>query len=1644
MAQDLQVMLAQQNVATVFGRSLEEVEAIAQQLETPLEVPTMNSDSVSMKWRQKTLDVSRQNVSAALAAMLASAASVITQTSQEPDIINYTAVGSAITTISTNLSELAKAVRMLAALTPNETDSRSLLDAARALAGATSSLLNSAHPERLKNRQELLAAAGDMGATGGNLLLLAEGADVDMRTQEALVSMAKAVASATAALVTNARNVAAKCDDAALQNQVIVAAKQTALATQSLIACTKVLAPTIDSHLCQEQLIEACKLVAAAVEKIVLAAQTACGDDDALRDLGAAATAVTHALNSLIEQIKRGAQLDDDQYDEAYTAILTATENLFSSMGNPQEMVKQAKLLAEATSSLVNAIKLQAESETDPEARRRLLDAAKALADATSKMVEAAKSCAKNPNDEQAQENLRLAAEHLKAVTQSAAMTAVKKKAIKKLEMAAKQACAVSTQLIAAAQGAAASNRNEASQIQLMNHCQAVAEQISNLVQAVRTSMTNQDSPSAQLGLINTSQAMIPPSIKMVSAAKAAVPTVGEQASALQLGNFAKATAAALAELRALSAKAQEVCGSLELESAMDVIKGLAKELAEVKREAAEGQLLPLPGQTVESCSLELGATSKTVGSSMAQLLTAANQGNENYTGIAARDTANALQVLTSSVRGVAAFTKNRQTQDYIIMTAQQVMDQSVGLISEVKQTLDNPSAPNKQQRLAQAAKKVSQALNHMVNCLPGVIEYENAIRAIAQASVSLQQEKFPPTGGQSYQTLQSNLSAAAAALNVASAEVVSSARGTPDQQAVTTGNFSTQFQELLKAGLMLAGASKNKESREEMLGYLRTTSINSSKLLVAAKALHVDPNGPNVQNQLAAAARAVTDSINALLNLCSTSGPGQKECDDALRNIEAVAPLLDNPNEPQSDLSYFDCLDLVLEKSKSLGEAGSKITGTAKKGDFENFGIAIDSCASSVCQLTEAAAQAAYLVGIADSSSVAAVPGLVDQAQFARAQQAIVTACESLLTPASTQEQVLAAATVIAKHTGILCNACKLASSRTSNPVAKKQFVQAAKDVAGATADLVKNIKVLAADVNDENRNKCAAATKPLIEAVEGLTTFASSPQFASTPAKISAQARKAQEPIIIAGKNVIKSSNGLLTSAKNLAIDPNDSSLWQLLAQHTKAVTDSLKALVNSIKTNCPGQQECDEAIDTLNESVNQLDMSMLSVMTGELQPNASSTLQGFQEQMLQSVNDIRDNINPLTSAAKGEAEKLGHQVSAIANLFPSLTGAAIGAASRTTGQVLQTSLLEKTKTLAEASVQMMYAAKESGGNPKSQEAHTSVDEASKCMTDASVELIELLEKAGAESGLIFGMVDDITKAQTRLDEPLEEVTKTYTEYQKEVVECCQTIVKKSQAMLTKASSNPNEINVCSREVTDTYSKLVGSCQGALATIESDNVHNSLLKAAQELGEVLVQLVKDGAAVQGAPKDKELYRDLNSQVKLVSENISRVLVSIKQGAVGTEACIQAVNIIQALVNDLETSAMFASTGSFNAEDYGQKISSTQGCQQLLLIGKELVNDTKSLVSSAGGSQEQLSKSAEKAVDTIKKAVEMVLKTVGSLPSDDVEAQVLLIHAVRDVANALGNLIDATRVAAGKTVSDPAMENLKEVARVNHSHYCL
>lgn len=56
---------------------------------------------------------------------------------------------------------------------------------------------------------------------------------------------------------------------------------------------------------------------------------------------------------------------------------------------------------------------------------------------------------------------------------------------------------------------------------------------------------------------------------------------------------------------------------------------------------------------------------------------------------------------------------------------------------------------------------------------------------------------------------------------------------------------------------------------------------------------------------------------------------------------------------------------------------------------------------------------------------------------------------------------QILTLATTIAKNTSTLCNAARDASTKTTNPLAHRRFVESAKDVANATAELVRTIKV-------------------------------------------------------------------------------------------------------------------------------------------------------------------------------------------------------------------------------------------------------------------------------------------------------------------------------------------------------------------------------------------------------------------------------------------------------------------------------------------------------------------------------------------------------------------------------------------------------
>ncbi|XP_063333965.1 talin-2a [Pelmatolapia mariae] len=1628
---------AQQALMGTINTSMQAVQKAQIDLGEVDNLPPLGQDMASKVWIQNKMDESKHEIHSQVDAITAGTASVVNLTAADPTDTDYTAVGCAITTISSNLTEMSKGVKLLAALMEDDVGGgNDLMKAARTLAGAVSDLLKAVEPASGEPRQTVLTAAGSIGQASGDLLRQIGENETDERFQDVLMNLAKAVANAAAMLVLKAKNVAQVAEDTVLQNRVIAAATQCALSTSQLVACAKVVSPTISSPVCQEQLIEAGKLVDRSVESCVQACLSATEDGELLKQVSAAASVVSQALGDLLQHVRQYTSRGEPigRYDQATDTIMTVTESIFSSMGDAGEMVRQARVLAQATSDLVNAMRSDAEAEVDVDNSKKLLAAAKLLADATARMVEAAKGAAAYPENEDQQQRLREAAEGLRVATNAAAQNAIKKKLINRLENAAKQAAAAATQTIAAAQNAAASNKNTAAHQQLVQSCKAVADHIPQLVQGVRGSQAKPEDLSAQLALIIASQNFLQPGSKMVTSAKSSVPTVTDQAAAMQLGQCAKNLATCLAELRTSAQKAHEACGPMEIDSALTAIQTLRSELQDAKMTAVNAQLKPLPGESLEKCAQDLGSTSKSVGSSMAQLLTCAAQGNEHYTGIAARETAQALKTLAQAARGVAASTTDPKGAAAMLDSARDVMEGSALLIHEAKQALISPGDAESQQRLAQVAKAVSHSLNNCVNCLPGQKDVDMALKSIGEASKKLLIETIPPAS-KSFQEAQSELNQTAAELNQSAGEVVHASRGSSSQLAVASGKFSQDFDEFLDAGIEMAGHTQKKDDQVQVIGNLKNISMASSKLLLAAKSLSVDPAAANAKNLLAAAARAVTDSINQLITLCTQQAPGQKECDNALRELEAVRGMLDNPNEPVSDLSYFDCIESVMENSKVLGESMAGISQNCKTGDVSAFGDCVGSASKALCGLTEAAGQASYLVGVSDPNSQAGHQGLVDPIQFAKANQAIQMACQNLVDPESSPSQVLSAATIVAKHTSALCNACRLASSKTTNPVAKRHFVQSAKEVANSTANLVKTIKALDGDFSEENRNRCRVATAPLIEAVENLTTFASNPEFASVPAKISTEGSAAQEPILQSARSMLDSSTHLLKTARSLVINPKDPPTWSVLAGHSRTVSDSIKSLITAIRDKAPGQRECDSSIDNINKCIRDIEQASLAAVSQNLPSRDDISLEALQEQLTSTVQEIGHLIDPVSTAARGEASQLGHKVTQLAGYFEPLIKASVGVASKLKDHQQQMTFLDQTKTLAESALQMLYAAKEGGGNPKASHTHDAIAEAAQLMKEAVDDIMVTLNEAASEVGMVGGMVESIADAMAKLDEGTPpEPEGSFVDYQTSMVKYSKAIAVTAQEMMTKSVTCPDELGALASQVTVDYSQL--AVQGRLAahTAEPEEIGFQIKTRVQDLGHGCIFLVQKAGALQITPSDGFTKRELIDCARAVTEKVSLVLSALQAGNKGTQACITAATAVSGIIADLDTTIMFASAGTLNAEN---EESFADHRENILKTAKALVEDTKMLVSGAASGQEKLAQAAQSSAKTITQLTDVVKLGAASIGSDDPETQVVLINAVKDVAKALGELISATKCAAGKAADDPSMYQLKSAAKV-------
>jgi talin len=278
--------------------------------------------------------------------------------------------------------------------------------------------------------------------------------------------------------------------------------------------------------------------------------------------------------------------------------------------------------------------------------------------------------------------------------------------------------------------------------------------------------------------------------------------------------------------------------------------------------------------------------------------------------------------------------------------------------------------------------------------------------------------------------------------------------------------------------------------------------------------------------------------------------------------------------------------------------------------------------------------------------------------------------------------------------------------------------------------------------------------AFNQLQERAHALCELAETPTFSSTHAVIGSEAKALQAPILAAGGRIGDSSCRMLLSTKALALDAKDTAQWQQLAQGSKEVTEAVKALVASLQENLPGQAECDQAAFFLNEVAREMETAAYTANATGLTPVGENTLEGYQHDAVTVMTDIGDAARALQDAAIGSAQHLAHAVVRLQNAFNPVLGAAVGVASCMADRSVQSALLQQAKTVLEAGMVLVHAARDAGGNPAASAQHKAVVLAANGLRKAMKEFVANLSEGNAEAAVIAGTVVALRQAAENLD--------------------------------------------------------------------------------------------------------------------------------------------------------------------------------------------------------------------------------------------------------------------------------------------------
>ncbi len=214
----------------------------------------------------------------------------------------------------------------------------------------------------------------------------------------------------------------------------------------------------------------------------------------------------------------------------------------------------------------------------------------------------------------------------------------------------------------------------------------------------------------------------------------------------------------------------------------------------------------------------------------------------------------------------------------------------------------------------------------------------------------------------------------------------------------------------------------------------------------------------------------------------------------------------------------------------------------------------------------------------------------------------------------------------------------------------------------------------------------------------------------------------------------------------------------------------------------------------------------------------------------------------------------------------------------------------ILDQTKTAAECAQQLLYAAKESGGNPKATHVHGDIDESAEAMSSSIQELVSSIEKLAPNVGVVSKLVNCITEAIFTVDD-YRSVSVSgglgtgqaalssgdFVGLQSRMMTSTKEIARTAQEIVIKSSSDPGQLGKLASHISECYQELARDAKGASGEMARNNPEMGarIRSSVQELGQATIELIKATGSCQLTPNDTFALKDVSENAREVGEKV-------------------------------------------------------------------------------------------------------------------------------------------------------------------------